>query len=127
MTTTRTQAELGFQVRTEVLGAAYVSASAASSDPFTEPLQEFLNANCWGLVWARDGLDRKTRSIVTLTALAASNKWREFATHVLGALRNGWTPQELREAILHMSVYLGVPTALEAFRAASPVVAGFEP
>ena len=112
----------GLEMRKQVLGPEYVERAQANSNDFTAPLQDFLNENCWGLVWTRDGLDPKTRSVVTLTALAAGNKWNEFRTHIRGAMNNGWTSEELREMILHMSVYLGVPTALEAFRAASEVV-----
>lgn len=113
-------------MRKLVLGAEYVEAAMSNSDDFSRPLQDFLNENCWGLVWTRTGLDPVSRSLVTLTALAAGNKWNEFRTHTRGALRNGCPPIALREAILQMAVYLGVPTALEAFRAASPVVAEFE-
>lgn len=112
----------GLEMRKQVLGADYVERSLASSNDFSAPLQDFLNENCWGLVWTREGLDPKIRSVVTLTALAAGNKWNEFRTHIRGAMNNGWTSDELREMILHMAVYLGVPTALEAFRAASEVV-----
>ena len=112
----------GLEMRKQVLGADYVERSLANSNDFSAPLQDFLNENCWGLVWTRAGLDPKIRSVVTLTALAAGNKWNEFRTHIRGAMNNGWTSDELREMILHMAVYLGVPTALEAFRAASEVV-----
>ncbi|MFM7686061.1 MAG: carboxymuconolactone decarboxylase family protein [Ilumatobacteraceae bacterium] len=120
------RAARGLEVRKQVLGAEYVDNAINNADDFTRPLQDFLNENCWGAVWARPGLEPATRSIITLTALAAGNKWNEFKTHTRGALRNGWTRDELREAILHMSVYLGVPTALEAFRAAAAVVSEFE-
>ena len=112
----------GLEIRKQVLGAEYVERALNNSNDFTMPLQDFLNENCWGLVWTREGLEPKTRSVITLTALAATNKWGEFKTHIRGAMNNGWTTEEMREMILHMSVYLGVPTALEAFRAASEVV-----
>ena len=116
------RAAKGLEIRKQVLGAEYVERALNNSNEFTMPLQDFLNENCWGLVWTREGLEPKTRSVITLTALAATNKWGEFKTHIRGAMNNGWTSEELREMILHMSVYLGVPTALEAFRAASEVV-----
>lgn len=116
------RAAKGLEIRKQVLGAEYVERALNNSNDFTLPLQDFLNENCWGLVWTREGLEPKTRSVITLTALAATNKWGEFKTHIRGAINNGWTSEELREMILHMSVYLGVPTALEAFRAASEVV-----
>ena len=120
------RARRGLAVRKQVLGDEYVENALRNADDFSLPLQDFLNENCWGLVWTREGLTPATRSMITLTALAAGNKWSEFRTHTRGALRNGWTKEELREAILHMAVYLGVPTALEAFRAASAVIAEFE-
>jgi 4-carboxymuconolactone decarboxylase len=120
------RAAQGLAMRQQVLGHEYVENALRNADDFSLPLQDFLNENCWGLVWTREGLSPATRSMITLTALAAGNKWGEFRTHTRGALRNGWSKDELREAILHMAVYLGVPTALEAFRSASAVVAEFE-
>jgi 4-carboxymuconolactone decarboxylase len=116
----------GLRIRKQVLGEQYVQKSLDAATDFSGPLQDWLNENCWGLSWTRPGLDLRTRSIITLTALAATNKWGEFRTHTRGALRNGWTSDELREAMLHMSVYLGVPTALEAFRAAGEIIVEFE-
>ncbi len=120
------RAARGLEARKQVLGADYVDNAIRNADDFTLPLQDFLNENCWGLVWARAGLEPATRSMITLTALAAGNKWNEFKAHTRGALRNGWTKDELREAILHMAVYLGLSTAPEAFRAASSIVSEFE-
>jgi len=105
-----------------VLGPEYVKAAKANASPFAAEMQDYLAENCWGLVWDREGLDRRARSLVTLTALASGSKWSEFATHVRGAIRNGVTETELREAIFQMAVYLGVPTAVEAFRVASGVL-----
>lgn len=116
----------GLAMRKQVLGEDYVAAALERSDDFTRPLQDFLNEHCWGAAWARPELDPKSRSLITLTALAAGGKWTELASHARGALRNGWTPEELREALLHMGVYLGVPTAVEAFRAVGPVVRDWE-
>ena len=113
----------GVAMRRKVLGNEYVDASLNAADDFTKPLQDYLNENCWGATWLRPGLDLKSRSLITLTALAAGSKWSEFKTHTRGALRNGWTADELREAFLHMGVYLGVPTAVEAFRVAQQIVA----
>jgi 4-carboxymuconolactone decarboxylase len=115
--------EGGLAIRKQVLGDDYVAAAAAQADEFTEPLQEFLNVNCWGLVWTREGIDLRMRSAVTLTILAVTGKTHELAAHVRGAIRNGLTHQEIREIFLHISVYAGVPTAVEAFRAAQPAVA----
>lgn len=113
--------KIGLAIRTEVLGADYVQASASKATPFSAEFQDYLAENCWGLVWARNGLDRRSRSLITLTALAANDKWTEFEAHLRGAIRNGCTDDELREALFHMAVYLGVPTAVEAFRVAAAV------
>jgi len=116
----------GLRVRREVLGPEYVDRALNAADAFTRDLQDYLSSNCWGAVWVRPGLDRRSRSLATLTALAATGKWTEFKTHVRGALRNGCTAEELKELFLHLAVYLGVPTAVEAFRAAQPIVAAKE-
>jgi 4-carboxymuconolactone decarboxylase len=113
----------GVAIRKQVMGEEYVAAAAEKADEFTRPLQEFLNANCWGLVWTRGGIDLRMRSTITLTVLAVTGKTHELAAHVRGAIRNGLTPDEIREIFLHISVYAGVPTAVEAFRTAQPVVA----
>lgn len=114
----------GLQVRREVLGSEYVDRALTEADEFTRDLQAFVIENCWGTVWVRPGLDRRTRSLVTLTALVATGKWTELKTHVRGAVRNGCTSEEIKELFLHLAVYLGVPAAVEAFRVAQSVVAG---
>jgi len=117
----------GLAVRRRVLGDAYVDKSLEAATDFSAPLQDFVHENCWGLVWTREALDLKTRSMITLSALAGSGKWSEFTTHARGALNNGWTLEELRELVFHLAVYLGVPTALEAFRALAPLAAEHTP
>ena len=117
------QEERGLNVRKQVLGEEYVTRAAENADEFTSPLQSFLNTNCWGLVWTRPGLDLRTRSVITLAILAVTGKPAELGAHVRGALRNGLTPEEVAEIFLHISVYAGVPTAVEAFRVAQPVIA----
>ena len=117
--------EEGLQVRREVLGAEYVDRALSSADSFTEELQDFVTAQCWGVVWTRPGLERKTRSLITLAILASTNKYTEVKAHTRGALRNGCSPEEIREVFLQCAVYAGVPSAVEAFRAAQPVVAEF--
>jgi 4-carboxymuconolactone decarboxylase len=116
-------AEAGLQIRRRVLGDDYVDAALSNADEFTSVMQKYLNANCWGLAWARSGLEPKLRSALTLAALVAGGKVAEIRGHTRGALRNGMTVAELQEVFLHLAVYLGVPAALEAFRAAQPVVA----
>jgi 4-carboxymuconolactone decarboxylase len=115
--------EQGLQVRREVLGGEYVDKALSSVDGFTEELQDFVTEQCWGVVWTRPGLERKTRSLITLAILASTNKYTELKAHTRGALRNGCSPEEIREVFLQCAVYAGVPSAVEAFRAAQPVVA----
>jgi 4-carboxymuconolactone decarboxylase len=110
--------DAGLSIRKEVLGEDYVERALEKSTVFSAELQAYLNEHCWGNTWARPGLDRRLRSIVTLVALATGNKWTEFRSHLRGAIRNGVTEEELREIFLHLAVYTGVPTAVEAFRAA---------
>lgn len=113
----------GMQVRREVLGDAHVDRAVANTTPFTEDFQEFITRYAWGTVWTRPGLDRRSRSMITLTAMIARGHHEEFSMHVRAALRNGLTPEEIQEVILHSSIYLGVPDANTAFRLASAVLA----
>ena len=97
------------------------SALGGATD-YTLPMQEFITRNAWGNVWQRPGLDLKTRSLITVAMLAAMGKQHELKGHVRGALNNGVTPEELREVMLHASIYCGLPTAIEAFRTVAEVV-----
>ncbi|MGA4632727.1 carboxymuconolactone decarboxylase family protein [Pseudomonas solani] len=112
----------GVQVRREVMGDAFVDRALGNATEFTQPLQEFVNEHAWGGVWNREGLDRKTRSLITLAALTALKCPQELKGHVRGALNNGCTVEEIREALLHCAVYAGVPAAIDAFRAAQEVI-----
>jgi 4-carboxymuconolactone decarboxylase len=112
----------GLAVRREVLGDEYVDKAVAATTDFTRPMQELLNENCWGTIWTRPGLPRKTRSLVTLAFLSALRATTEIKSHVRGALRNGCTVQEIQEVLLQASVYVGVPAGIEAFRAAKEVI-----
>lgn len=112
----------GLGVRREVLGADHVDRSLATATPFSRPWQEFVTRTAWGEVWSRDGLDRRTRSCLTLALLAALRCESEFAMHVAAALRNGVTPEEIREVLLHTAVYAGVPAANSAFAIAQRVL-----
>jgi 4-carboxymuconolactone decarboxylase len=116
--------DTGQQIRRSVLGDEYVDAALARQDEFTAPFQEFITSYAWGGVWARPGLDRRTRSCVTVALLAALGRDRELATHLRGALRNGVTPDELREVLIHTAIYAGVPAANSAFTVAQDVLAG---
>lgn len=111
----------GLEIRREVLGADYVDKSIAAMDDFTRPLQELVTQYCWGEVWGRPGLDRRTRSIVNLAMLTALNRPHEIKLHVRGALNNGLTKDEIREIFLQTAIYCGVPAALDSFRIAKEV------
>ncbi len=115
--------EDGMQIRREVLGDEHVDRAVAGTTPFTAPFQDLLTRYAWGDVWARPGLDRRTRSAITLSVLTALHCRDEIAMHVRGALRNGLSPEEIREVLMHTAVYAGVPAANEAFRIAQEVLA----
>lgn len=108
----------GMKVRREVLGDEHVERAAAAATPFTQPFQDFVTRYAWGGVWTRDGLDRRTRSAITLALLAALGRENELAIHVRAAVRNGLTESEIAEVLLHTAVYAGVPAANGAFATA---------
>ena len=112
----------GLSMRRSVLGYAHVERSLAAVSEFSEPIQSLVIEYCWGTVWTRDGLDRKTRSLLNLGMLTALNRMHEFAVHVRGAINNGCTADEIREVLLQAGVYCGVPAALESFRVAEQVL-----
>lgn len=118
--------ENGLRVRTEVMGEEFVSRAMEQTTPLTEPVQSWINEHAWGSTWQRDGLSRSTRSLVTIAMLAALKAPAELKGHVRGALRNGCTPQEIQEVLLHSFVYCGAPAAQEAFRAAKEVIEAWE-
>jgi 4-carboxymuconolactone decarboxylase len=120
-----TRLQRGLALRREVLGAGHVDASMAAMTEFTRPIQEYVTEACWGDVWSRPGLDRRTRSLVNLGMLTALNRMHEFAVHVRGARRNGCTEQEIQEVLLQTAAYCGAPAALEAFRVAARVLEEF--
>lgn len=112
--------EKGVALRKEVLGAAHVDGSLARAkeDPFMLPIQQLTTDVGWGKVWARPGLERKVRSMLSVALLAALGKRDELRNHILGALNNGATKDEIQEVLLHTTVYAGFPVGLEAFREA---------
>ncbi|MFE4175337.1 4-carboxymuconolactone decarboxylase [Streptomyces sp. NPDC056909] len=114
--------EAGMRVRRQVLGDAHVDRAMATADDFAADFQELITRYAWGEVWTRQGLDRRTRSAVTLTALVAGGHTEELAFHTRAALRNGLTPAEIKEVLLHSAVYCGVPAANTAFRVARTVI-----
>jgi len=114
--------ERGMATRREVLGDAHVDAAIAGTTPFTAEFQELITRYAWGEIWSRSGLDRRTRSCITLTALVALNHHHELAMHVRAALRNGLTADEIKEVLLQSAVYCGVPAANRAFAIAQEVL-----
>lgn len=115
--------EQGTAVRRAVLGNAHVDRSIANASELTAPFQDFLTRAAWGDVWSRPGLDRRTRSIVTLTALTALRAENEIAMHVRGAINNGLTPAEITEVLLHTAIYAGMPASNAAFAIAQRTLA----
>lgn len=116
--------ERGMEVRRAVLGDAHVDRSEAGRTEFTRDFQDFLTRYAWGEVWTRPGLDRRTRSCITVAMLVALNRSEELVLHLRGALNNGVTADELREVLLQAAVYCGVPAANTAFRIANEVLGG---
>jgi 3-oxoadipate enol-lactonase/4-carboxymuconolactone decarboxylase len=115
--------DAGLEVRREVLGAEHVDRSLGAATAFTRPMQELVTEFCWGAVWTRPGLDRRTRSAITLTALTALGLHHELAMHVRAAVRNGLAPDEIKEVLLQAAIYCGVPAANRAFAIAQEVLA----
>lgn len=115
--------EAGNKVRREVLGNAYVDRKAEQTHDFDAEYQRFINETVWAEVWSRPDLDRRTRSLITLALAAAQGDQEEFALHIRGARNNGCTPAEIREMLLHVAVYAGVPMANAATRTAKRVLA----
>jgi 4-carboxymuconolactone decarboxylase len=116
------RAQRGAQVRREVLGAAHVDAGKQQANPFTQHFIDFTQTQCWGYTWLREGLSRKTRSMLNLAMLSVMARWNEFDVHVRGALNNGVTADEIAEILLQAAVYAGVPIAAEGFRRANAVI-----
>ena len=113
----------GLARRTEVMGTGFVDQALQDVDAFNLPLQQWVTAHAWGSTWQRDGIDLKTRSLITVSMLTALGRAHELRGHVRGALNNGATPEELREVFLHATVYCGFPLAIDAFRTACEVIA----
>jgi 4-carboxymuconolactone decarboxylase len=116
----------GLTFRREVLGDRYVDNALAVSTEFTRPIQEYVTETCWGDVWSRPGLDRRTRSLVNLAMLTALNRMTEFGVHVRAARRNGCTEEEIQEVLLQTAAYCGAPAGLEAFRVAEKILIEFQ-
>jgi 4-carboxymuconolactone decarboxylase len=114
--------EAGMTVRREVLGDAHVDAATERATPFSAPFQEYITRSVWGQIWTREGLDRRTRSCMTLALLAALHCENELPLHVRAALRNGLTPEEIGEVLVHTGAYAGVPAANAALAIAERVL-----
>lgn len=125
MTTKKSTSKLfkdGLAVRRAVLGPEYVDGSLAKANGFTMAFQNITTEMCWGYAWTRDGLSRKTRSMLNLAMLTALNRPAEIKLHVKGALANGVTVEEIKEVLLHATVYCGIPAGLDAFKVANVVL-----
>ena len=117
----------GLEIRKSVLGAEFVEKSLAAADDFNMPMQRLTTEYCWGALWGREeGLPKKTRSMLNLAMLSALNRPHELKMHVGGALRNGLTKAEIREVLLQVAIYCGIPAGVDAFRVAKEAIAEFE-
>jgi 4-carboxymuconolactone decarboxylase len=115
--------DAGMAMRRQVLGDAHVERSMANVSDFARPVQDLVTEYAWGAVWNREGLDLRTRSLLTLVMLTALNRMHELGVHVRGAVNNGCSREQIREALLQTAVYCGAPAALESFRVAERVLA----
>jgi 4-carboxymuconolactone decarboxylase len=118
--------ERGLSIRKDTLGKEHVEKSFATADDFNLPMQELVTEYCWGAVWGREGLSRKTRSMLNLAMISALNRPHELKLHVKGALRNGVTKDEIREIFLQVAIYAGVPAGVDSFRIAREAFAEME-
>ena len=118
--------ERGLAIRKSVLGKEYVEKSLASADDFTMPLQRLVTEYCWGACWGREELPKKTRSMLNLAMLACLGRNHELKIHTKGAIRNGCSKEEIREVLLQVAIYCGVPAAVDSFRIAKEALAELE-
>jgi 4-carboxymuconolactone decarboxylase len=113
--------ERGLEIRKSVLGKEFVENAIRTADDFSRPLQELVTEYCWGAVWGREGLDKRTRSLLNLAMISCLNRPHELRLHIGGALKNGVTRDEIREVFLQVAIYAGVPAGVDSFRAAKEV------
>jgi 4-carboxymuconolactone decarboxylase len=113
----------GLAIRKSVIGAEFVDKALATADDFNMPLQELVTEYCWGAVWGREGLTKKTRSLLNIAMLSTLNRPHELKVHVKGAIRNGASKDEIRETLLQVAIYAGVPAAVDSFRIAKEALA----
>jgi 4-carboxymuconolactone decarboxylase len=113
--------EKGLAIRRSTLGAEFVDKAIATADDFNRPLQEIVTQYCWGEIWGRPGLEKKTRSLLNLAMLSALNRPHEVKMHIKGAINNGVTKDEIKEVFLQVAIYCGVPAGVDSFRIAKEV------
>ena len=118
--------EHGLEIRKAVLGADYVEKDIAAADDFDMPLKRLMTEYCWGAIWGREGLSHKTRSLVNVAMISTLNRHHELSMHVKGAISNGCTKEEIREVLLQVAVYAGLPAALDSFRVAKEALGELE-
>jgi 4-carboxymuconolactone decarboxylase len=118
--------EQGLEIRKSVLGAEFVEKSIAAADDFNMPMQNLVTEYCWGAVWGREELPKKTRSMLNIAMLAVLNRPHEFKLHIRGAIRNGVSKEEIREILLQVAIYAGVPAGIDSFRNAKEALAELE-
>lgn len=116
----------GLAIRREVLGAEYVSRSMEQADDFSRPMQELSSTYCWGDIWSREGLSRRDRSLLNIGMISALNRPHELKLHVKAALRNGLTREEIREALLQVAVYCGIPAGMDSTRIAREAITEYD-
>jgi 4-carboxymuconolactone decarboxylase len=116
----------GLEIRKAVLGAEYVERSLKNADDFNRPMQELSTEYCWGAVWGREGLTRKERSMINLAMISALNRPNELKIHVQGAIRNGLTKEQIREVLMQVAIYCGVPAGMDSFRIAKEALAAMD-
>ena len=116
----------GLKIRKEVLGAEFVENAIKNADEFSMPMQELTTEYCWGYVWGREGLDKRTRSMLNLAMIATLNRPHELKLHIAGALRNGVTREEIREIFMQVAIYAGVPAGVDSFNKAREVFASLD-
>ena len=114
--------EKGLEIRRATLGDEYVEKALANADDFGRDYQELVTTYCWGEIWGREGLDRKTRSTINIAMIASLNRQHELAAHIRGAINNGLTPEEIKEILLQVGIYAGVPAMVDSFRVARAVL-----
>lgn len=116
----------GLALRSEVLGAEYVARSLEQADDFTRPMQELSSSYCWGEIWSREGLSRRDRSLLNIGMISALNRPHELKLHIKAALRNGLNREEIREALLQVAVYCGIPAGMDSTRIAHEAIAEYD-